>query len=140
MRASRIRGTHCCLGAVMRPHPFLSIVRDFRSAIFKKLREQLLKKKGQLTDAGAKAVVLRQYETDRAVAWGVEAADDGAAVLQPAGRVGGRAQSVRGAGRGSVADRPAGHSFAIRSGSCCNRRKNSSASAFAAVRCCSFCG
>lgn len=81
MRACRIRGTHCCLGAVMRPHPFLSIVRDFRSAIFKKLREQLLKKKGQLTDAGAKAVVLRQYETDRAVAWGVEAADDGAAVL-----------------------------------------------------------
>ena len=64
----------------MRPNPFLSIVRDFRSVIFKKLREQLLKK-GQLTDAGAKAVALRQYETDRAVAWGVEAADDGAAVL-----------------------------------------------------------
>lgn len=81
MRACRIRGTHCCLGAVMRLHPFLSIVRDFRSVIFKELREQLLKKKGQLTDAGAKAVALRQYETDRAVAWGVEAADDEVAVL-----------------------------------------------------------
>ena len=48
---SRISDTHYCLGSVMGPHPFPTIVRDFQAVISKEIREQLLEKEGRLPDA-----------------------------------------------------------------------------------------
>ena len=48
---SRIADTHYCLGSVMGPHPFPTIVRDFQSIISKEIREQILAKEGKLPDA-----------------------------------------------------------------------------------------
>lgn len=48
---SRIDDTHYCLGSVMGPHPFPTIVRDFQSVISKEIKEQILKKEGRLPDA-----------------------------------------------------------------------------------------
>ena len=48
---SRISDTHYCLGSVMGPHPFPTIVRDFQSVISKEIREQILDKEGRLPDA-----------------------------------------------------------------------------------------
>ncbi|MDD6278741.1 MAG: tryptophan synthase subunit beta [Oscillospiraceae bacterium] len=48
---SRIDDTHYCLGSVMGPHPFPTIVRDFQAVISSESREQLLKKEGRLPDA-----------------------------------------------------------------------------------------
>ena len=48
---SRIDDTHYCLGSVMGPHPFPTIVRDFQSVISKEAREQILEYKGRLPDA-----------------------------------------------------------------------------------------
>ncbi|BAK98320.1 tryptophan synthase beta chain [Oscillibacter valericigenes Sjm18-20] len=48
---NRIADTHYCLGSVMGPHPFPTIVRDFQSVISKETREQILKKEGRLPDA-----------------------------------------------------------------------------------------
>lgn len=48
---SRIDDTHYCLGSVMGPHPFPTIVRDFQSVISKEIKEQLLAKEGKLPDA-----------------------------------------------------------------------------------------
>lgn len=45
---SRIDDTHYCLGSVMGPHPFPTIVRDFQSVISKEIKEQILKKEGRL--------------------------------------------------------------------------------------------
>lgn len=47
----RIADTHYCLGSVMGPHPFPTIVRDFQSVISKEIREQMLQKEGRLPDA-----------------------------------------------------------------------------------------
>ncbi|MCR4655504.1 MAG: tryptophan synthase subunit beta [Lachnospiraceae bacterium] len=47
----RIEDTHYCLGSVMGPHPFPTIVRDFQSVISKEIKEQILKKEGKLPDA-----------------------------------------------------------------------------------------
>ncbi len=47
----RIEDTHYCIGSVMGPHPFPTIVRDFQSVISKEIREQLLEKEGKLPDA-----------------------------------------------------------------------------------------
>ena len=49
--ASRIDDTHYCLGSVMGPHPFPTIVRDFQAVISKEIKEQLLAKEGRLPDA-----------------------------------------------------------------------------------------
>ena len=49
--SSRIKDTHYCLGSVMGPHPFPTIVRDFQSVISKEMREQILEKEGKLPDA-----------------------------------------------------------------------------------------
>jgi len=53
MRAwtARIADTHYCLGSVMGPHPFPTIVRDFQSVISKEIKEQLAEKEGRLPDA-----------------------------------------------------------------------------------------
>ena len=48
---SRIDDTHYCLGSVMGPHPFPTIVRDFQSVISKEIKEQMLEKEGRLPDA-----------------------------------------------------------------------------------------
>ncbi len=48
---SRIDDTHYCLGSVMGPHPFPTIVRDFQSFISKEIKEQILEKEGRLPDA-----------------------------------------------------------------------------------------
>ena len=42
---SRISDTHYCLGSVMGPHPFPTIVRDFQAVISKEIKEQLLEKR-----------------------------------------------------------------------------------------------
>lgn len=48
---SRISDTHYCLGSVMGPHPFPTIVRDFQSVISRETRQQILEKEGRLPDA-----------------------------------------------------------------------------------------
>ncbi len=48
---SRIADTHYCLGSVMGPHPFPTIVRDFQAVISKEIKDQMLEKEGRLPDA-----------------------------------------------------------------------------------------
>lgn len=48
---NRISDTHYCLGSVMGPHPFPTIVRDFQPVISKEIKEQLMEKEGRLPDA-----------------------------------------------------------------------------------------
>lgn len=48
---SRIDDTHYCLGSVMGPHPFPTIVRDFQAVISREIKEQILQKEGRLPDA-----------------------------------------------------------------------------------------
>lgn len=48
---SRIDDTHYCLGSVMGPHPFPTIVRDFQAVISRESRAQILKAEGKLPDA-----------------------------------------------------------------------------------------
>lgn len=48
---NRIDDTHYCLGSVMGPHPFPTIVRDFQAVISKEIKAQLLQKEGRLPDA-----------------------------------------------------------------------------------------
>ena len=48
---NRISDTHYCLGSVMGPHPFPTIVRDFQAVISKEIKEQLMEKEGKLPDA-----------------------------------------------------------------------------------------
>ena len=47
----RIDDTHYCLGSVMGPHPFPTIVRDFQAVISREIRTQILEKEGRLPDA-----------------------------------------------------------------------------------------
>ena len=39
---NRIADTHYCLGSVMGPHPFPTMVRDFQSVISREIKEQLM--------------------------------------------------------------------------------------------------
>lgn len=48
---NRIDDTHYCLGSVMGPHPFPTIVRDFQAVISREIKEQILEKEGRLPDA-----------------------------------------------------------------------------------------
>lgn len=48
---SRIADTHYCLGSVMGPHPFPTMIRDFQAVISKEIKEQLMEKEGKLPDA-----------------------------------------------------------------------------------------
>ena len=54
---SRIDDTHYCLGSVMGPHPFPTIVRDFQAVISREIKEQLMEKEGKLPDAVIACVV-----------------------------------------------------------------------------------
>lgn len=47
----RVSDTHYCLGSVMGPHPFPTIVRDFQAVISKEAREQILEREGKLPKA-----------------------------------------------------------------------------------------
>ena len=47
----RISDTHYCLGSVMGPHPFPTIVRDFQAVISEEIKSQILEKEGRLPDA-----------------------------------------------------------------------------------------
>ena len=47
----RIDDTHYCLGSVMGPHPFPTIVRDFQAVISREIKDQLMEKEGKLPDA-----------------------------------------------------------------------------------------
>ncbi|MBO6158117.1 MAG: tryptophan synthase subunit beta [Firmicutes bacterium] len=47
----RIDDTHYCLGSVMGPHPFPTMVRDFQAVISRESRRQMLEKEGRLPDA-----------------------------------------------------------------------------------------
>ena len=46
----RISDTHYCLGSVMGPHPFPTIVRDFQAVISKEIKTQFLAKENRLPD------------------------------------------------------------------------------------------
>ena len=48
---NRVSDTHYCLGSVMGPHPFPTIVRDFQSVISQEARAQILEKEGKLPKA-----------------------------------------------------------------------------------------
>ncbi|MCF0131022.1 MAG: tryptophan synthase subunit beta [Pseudobutyrivibrio sp.] len=48
---SRIDDTHYCLGSVMGPHPFPTIVRGFQAVISKEIKQQMLEAEGRLPDA-----------------------------------------------------------------------------------------
>ena len=48
---TRIADTHYCLGSVMGPHPFPTMVRDFQAVISKEIKAQMLEKEGRLPDA-----------------------------------------------------------------------------------------
>ena len=47
---SRISDTHYCLGSVMGPHPFPTIVRDFQSVISREIKQQILDAENKLPD------------------------------------------------------------------------------------------
>lgn len=46
----RISDTHYCLGSVMGPHPFPTIVRDFQAVISREIKAQMLELEGRLPD------------------------------------------------------------------------------------------
>ena len=48
---NRVADTHYCLGSVMGPHPFPTMVRDFQAVISREAREQILKLEGALPAA-----------------------------------------------------------------------------------------
>ena len=48
---SRINDTHYCLGSVMGPHPFPTIVRDFQAVISHEIKTQILEQEGCLPNA-----------------------------------------------------------------------------------------
>lgn len=47
----RISDTHYCLGSVMGPHPFPTMVRDFQAVISSEIKAQMLEHEGRLPDA-----------------------------------------------------------------------------------------
>ncbi|WP_294562379.1 tryptophan synthase subunit beta [uncultured Traorella sp.] len=49
--SAHLETAHYCLGSVMGPHPFPTIVRDFQAVISKEIKKQLLEKEGRLPDA-----------------------------------------------------------------------------------------
>ena len=52
----RVADTHYCLGSVMGPHPFPTMVRDFQAVISREIKSQLLEKEGRLPDAALACV------------------------------------------------------------------------------------
>lgn len=46
----RINDTHYCLGSVMGPHPFPTMVRDFQAVISREIKDQVMEREGRLPD------------------------------------------------------------------------------------------
>jgi tryptophan synthase beta chain len=81
-----VEHTHYCIGSVMGPHPFPTLVRDFQSVIGRETREQVLAAYGRLPDAvvacvggGSNAAgIFHAFADDPGVRLiGVEAAGEG---------------------------------------------------------------
>lgn len=92
----RIADTHYCLGSVMGPHPFPTMVRDFQAVISKEIKQQILEKEGRLPDAviacvggGSNAIgTFYHFIDDKEVALiGCEAAGRGVDTLETAATV-----------------------------------------------------
>jgi tryptophan synthase beta chain len=49
--AGRMDDTHYCLGSVMGPHPFPSMVRDFQAVIGREIKAQMAQTEGKLPDS-----------------------------------------------------------------------------------------
>jgi tryptophan synthase beta chain len=49
--AGRMDDTHYCLGSVMGPHPFPTMVRDFQAVIGREIKAQMLAVEGRLPDS-----------------------------------------------------------------------------------------
>jgi len=49
--ATNVRSTYYCIGSVMGPHPYPTLVRDFQRVIGVETREQILARAGRLPDA-----------------------------------------------------------------------------------------
>ncbi len=82
------RTTHYCIGSVVGPHPFPTLVRNFQAVIGREAKQQCLKKTGKLPDVvvacvggGSNAIgVFHEFVPDRSVRLvGVEAAGTGEA-------------------------------------------------------------
>ena len=93
---NRISDTHYCLGSVMGPHPFPTIVRDFQAVISQEARGQILQKEGRLPSAvvacvggGSNAIgAFYHFIGDKGVRLiGCEAAGRGVDTLQTAATV-----------------------------------------------------
>ncbi len=93
---NRISDTHYCLGSVMGPHPFPTIVRDFQAVISQEARVQILQKEGRLPSAvvacvggGSNAIgAFYHFIGDKGVRLiGCEAAGRGVDTLQTAATV-----------------------------------------------------
>ena len=93
---TRISDTHYCLGSVMGPHPFPTIVRDFQSVISSEIKQQMLEKERRLPDAvvacvggGSNAIgSFYHFIDDPAVRLiGVEAAGRGIDTLETAATI-----------------------------------------------------
>lgn len=92
---TRISDTHYCLGSVMGPHPFPTIVRDFQSVISSEIKQQMLEKEGRLPDAvvacvgGSNAIgSFYHFINDQTVRLiGVEAAGRGIDTLETAATI-----------------------------------------------------
>jgi tryptophan synthase beta chain len=83
---TNVRGTYYCIGSVMGPHPYPTIVRDFQRVIGIEARRQILERTGRLPDAlvacvggGSNAIGLfHPFLADASVRLiGVEAAGEG---------------------------------------------------------------
>jgi tryptophan synthase beta chain len=83
---TNVRGTYYCIGSVMGPHPYPTIVRDFQRVIGLEARRQILEAVGRLPDAlvacvggGSNAIGLfHPFLADASVRMiGVEAAGEG---------------------------------------------------------------
>ena len=92
----RIDDTHYCLGSVMGPHPFPTIVRDFQSVISRETKAQMLEKEGRLPDAviacvggGSNAIgSFYHFIPDKSVRLiGCEAAGRGVDTFEPAATI-----------------------------------------------------
>jgi tryptophan synthase beta chain len=84
--ATHVRTTYYCIGSVMGPHPYPTLVRDFQRVIGVEAREQILAAEGRLPDAlvacvggGSNAIGLfHPFLEDRAVRMvGVEPGGEG---------------------------------------------------------------
>ena len=66
---TRISDTHYCLGSVMGPHPFPTIVRDFQSVISSEIKQQILENIEEYVTSGLSKKVTNILETIKLLAF-----------------------------------------------------------------------